>query len=103
MRFDPLVDVLVHTQDIVRPSGCSRPMPPQEALDVADYVWGKTFPYGAQRRLRGLRLNATDVDWTVGSGEAIAGPMGALLVVITGRMVAAELTGNGVAQLSVTT
>jgi len=100
-RLDPLVDVLVHTQDIVRPLGRQQPVPVSDALAVADYVWNKGFPYGAQRRLRGLRLSATDAAWTAGSGPTIEGPTGALLLLMTGRTASVpELSGTGLAQLT---
>ncbi|MET0865675.1 MAG: maleylpyruvate isomerase family mycothiol-dependent enzyme [Nakamurella sp.] len=101
-RFDPLVDVLIHTQDIVRPLGRRQPMPDLDALAVAGYVWGKSFPYGAQRRLRGVRLSATDVDWTVGEGAPVEGPVSALLLLMTGRTASLpELSGAGVTRLTV--
>jgi uncharacterized protein (TIGR03083 family) len=52
-RFDPFVDILVHTQDIVRPLGRTRPMPVSDALAVGDYVWHQGFPHSPQRRLAG--------------------------------------------------
>ena len=67
-ELEPLLDVLVHTQDIVRPLGRQQPAPVSDALAVVDYVWNKGFPYGAQRRLRGVRLSATDAAWSAGSG-----------------------------------
>ena len=35
-RLDPLVDVLVHGQDITRPLGRTHPMPPEHALPALD-------------------------------------------------------------------
>lgn len=100
-RFDPFVDILVHTQDIVRPLGRTQPVPVSDALAVGDYVWHQGFPHSPQRRLRGVRLNATDGAWTVGSGPTIEGPMGALLLLMTGRTASVpELRGAGLAQLS---
>lgn len=78
-------------------------MPDQDALAVAGYVWGKSFPYGAQRRLRGVRLSATDVDWTVGEGAPVEGPVSALLLLMTGRTASLpELSGAGVTRLTMT-
>ena len=46
--------------------------------------------------LDGYRLTATDTDWTRGHGPEIAGPIGALLLLLTGREAALEqLTGEG--------
>lgn len=44
----------------------------------------------------GYRLTATDTDWARGDGPEVAGPIGALLLLLTGRRVALEqLTGEG--------
>jgi uncharacterized protein (TIGR03083 family) len=97
----PLLDVLVHGQDIARPIGRHRPMPLRAAAAAADGVWSMGWPFHAQRRLRGLRLSATDVSWSVGDGPAVEGPISALLLLTTGRDAALdELTGEGVGALA---
>jgi hypothetical protein len=64
-------------------------------------VWDKKFPCGAQRRLSGFQLSATDVSWTAGSGAVIEGPMGSPLLLMTGRTASLpELGGTGLAQLA---
>lgn len=80
-----LVDVLVHEQDIARPLGIDRPMPLDAARAGADHVWSMGFPYRAQRKLRGYRLVATDVDWAAGAGEEVREPISLLLLHLTGR------------------
>jgi hypothetical protein len=56
---------------------------------------------GAGRRIRGLRLQATDVDWQHGSGPEVKGTGEALLMAMTGRQVALkELTGPGQATMA---
>lgn len=91
---DPLLDVLVHGQDIAGPLGIPREMPPEAARAAAERVWGKSFPFKAQKRLRGFRLQATDIAWAVGEGELVEGPMEALLLLLTGRACAVDrLTG----------
>jgi uncharacterized protein (TIGR03083 family) len=97
----PLLDVLVHGQDIARPIGRHRPMPPRPAAAAAGQVWSMGWPFHARRRLRGLRLAATDVPWSVGDGPAVEGPIAALLLLMTGRDAALdELTGPGVRALA---
>jgi uncharacterized protein (TIGR03083 family) len=99
--IDPLMDVLVHAQDIVRPLGRRHEMPAGPCALVADHVWRRSFPFKAKRRLGGYRLSATDIDWAVGDGPAINGSMGALLLLLTGRTVSIpELTGDGIEQLT---
>jgi uncharacterized protein (TIGR03083 family) len=97
-----LFDVLVHVQDIAIPLGRPLAMPTAAALAGAERVWTMGWPFWAMRRLRGLRLTATDVDWSVGDGEEVRAPIQALLLLLTGRVSAAlpQLTGAGTARLT---
>jgi hypothetical protein len=56
------------------------------------------WPFWARRRLRGVRLLATDTDWVVGAGAELRGPISMLLLLMTGRAAAAlpHLSGAGV-------
>ncbi len=99
-----LFDVLVHGQDIAIPLGRPRAMPLAAAQAGADRVWTMGWPFWARRRLRGFRLTASDVDWSVGEGADVRGPIEALLLLLTGRTAAlSRLTGNGVQRLTATT
>ncbi|WP_233492501.1 maleylpyruvate isomerase family mycothiol-dependent enzyme [Blastococcus sp. TF02A-30] len=103
-HLEPLLDVLVHGQDIALPLGRSRPMPVDAAATAATRVWTMPWPmattFSARRRLRGLRLTATDADWAAGDGEPVEGPIEALLLLLTGRTAALDrLTGAGAARL----
>jgi uncharacterized protein (TIGR03083 family) len=93
-----LFDVLVHTQDIAIPLGRDYPMPLEAARAGADRVWTRGWPFWARHRLRGLRLLATDTDWSAGAGAELQGPIGMLLLLLTGRMTTAlpHLSGPGV-------
>ena len=67
------------------------------ALDV---VLGLGGFVGAKQRVAGLRLVATDVDWSHGSGPEVSGPGEALLLAASGRPAGLpELDGEGVAVL----
>jgi uncharacterized protein (TIGR03083 family) len=100
--LDPLCDVLVHGQDIAVPLGRQRPMPPDAAAAAAQRIATMGYWWFARRRLRGLRLEATDVDWSYGAGEPVQGPIAVLLLVLAGRRVRLdELHGAGVARLAV--
>jgi hypothetical protein len=59
--------------------------------------FARTAPtIGAKKRIRGLTLTATDLDWTTGTGPAVEGPAEALLMAIAGRRgVVQELSGPG--------
>ena len=64
-------------------------MPVDAATTAATRVWTApwlvSLAFAARRRLRGLELAADDVDWTVGTGARVEGPVEALLLVLTGR------------------
>ncbi|MDD7965990.1 maleylpyruvate isomerase family mycothiol-dependent enzyme [Actinomycetospora lemnae] len=98
---DPLVDVLVHGQDLTRPLSIPRAIPPEHVVPAIDYAVGASF-YGAAKRLTGLRLVATDADWSHGEGtEEVRGPAGDLLLVVTGRSAGLDaLEGPGVATVT---
>lgn len=90
---EPLLDVLVHTQDIVRPLDIEHAMPPEAAAVAADRA---RLLRMAGRRLNDLRLVATDTDWARGRGEVVEGPMEELLLLCTGREPRRErLAGSG--------
>jgi uncharacterized protein (TIGR03083 family) len=95
-ELEPLIDVLVHAQDVAGPLGRERPMPPEASATAADRVWARGFPFWARRRLRGVSLVATDSAWRAGAGPAICGTTGDLLVLSTGRrQVLPRLSGPG--------
>lgn len=82
---DPLLDVLVHAQDIARPLGIPFTSPVEAEVEAVEWAWRRRFPFFPARRLRGFRLVATDAGWSRGSGEEVRGPAGALLLLSTGR------------------
>ena len=84
-EIDPLTDVLVHTQDIVVPLGIDRPMPSTAAAAAAKHLWDSRFPISPQRRLKGIRLTATDADFAAGDGYEVQAPIRDILMVLTGR------------------
>jgi len=100
-ELDPLVDALVHGQDVARPLGRVRPMPVEQAIAALDHVRASRF-YGARKRFAGVRLVATDCAWSAGDGaRELRGPVGDLLMVATGRSAGlATLTGSGVGQVT---
>ena len=94
--MDPLVDVLVHGQDIVRPLGRSLPVPVGVGAAVLPYAVGNAF-LGGPARCAGLRLVASDASCRAGEGPSeVRGPVEDLLLVSTGRPAGLEaLSGSG--------
>ncbi|CAL9347750.1 hypothetical protein SUDANB108_00397 [Streptomyces sp. enrichment culture] len=86
---EPLLDLLVHGQDIALAVGRTRDMPRVAARDAAERVWTMRVP-PRPWPLPKARLAATDIDWTRGSGPEVRGPIGALLLLLTGRPEAAR-------------
>ena len=94
-----LVDGTIHHQDIRRALNRPRVVPPDRLARILPLVPSNPR-LGAGRRIRGLRLRATDVEWTHGDGPDVTGPGEALLLAMTGRPAAlADLDGPGVAKL----
>ncbi|GAA4547628.1 maleylpyruvate isomerase family mycothiol-dependent enzyme [Pseudonocardia xishanensis] len=94
------IDYLVHGQDIALPLGRTLPMPVDLAALAADRVWSSSRMFHAARRFADYRFTADDTDWAAGRGQEVHGPVGALLLLLTGRSVAlSRLAGPGVATL----
>jgi uncharacterized protein (TIGR03083 family) len=94
---DPLVDMLVHGQDIFRPLGIPRSMPREPAVAGAEHVWKRPIPFRAQKRCAGVRLRATNADLELGEGPEAAGPIEGVLLTLTGRPAGLDdLSGPGV-------
>jgi uncharacterized protein (TIGR03083 family) len=95
-----LVDGTVHHQDIRRCLGRPRSVPADRLERVLGLVPGNPR-LGAGRRIRGLRLRATDIDWAHGGGPEVTGPGEALLMAMSGRPAAlADLSGPGLGTLT---
>lgn len=83
--LDPLMDVVVHGQDIAVPLGIDRPLPASAAVTVANHLWRMRFPVNPSRGLAGYRLIAEDADFAVGSGARLRAPIRDLVLVLSGR------------------
>jgi uncharacterized protein (TIGR03083 family) len=94
-----LTDGTIHHQDIRRALGRTRSIPAHRLCPVLDFAIGApTLP--AKKNAKGLRLTATDVDWSSGDGPEVSGPGEALLMAIAGRAHSlTELTGPGLPSL----
>jgi uncharacterized protein (TIGR03083 family) len=82
---DPLMDVLVHGQDIAVPLGLERTMPIPAAVVAAQRVWEMGFPFNARKRFPDVTFTATDADFSVGSGEEVRAPIRDIVMALSGR------------------
>ncbi len=82
---ETLTDTLVHTQDIVRPLSIEHSMPPEAATEVAHRLARTGIMLGSRAILKRVRMSATDVQYSQGSGEEISGPIAELVMLRAGR------------------
>ena len=91
-----LLDRLVHHQDIRRALDRHRVVPPERLVACLDATPRLGSVFGDRKRTKGLRFEATDVDWSWGDGPAVRGPGEALLLTMLGRHQALpDLEGPG--------
>jgi len=96
-----LGEIIVHGEDIRRPLGLKHETPASALIAVADNWKNSNILIGGKRRIAGLRLKATDINWTHGDGPEVTGPMTSLVLAMTGRKgVHGELSGEGLATLA---
>lgn len=91
-----LLDRLVHHQDIRRALDHPRAVPDERLRACLDAAPRLGSVFGAKKRTRGLRFEATDLDWSWGDGPVVRGPGEALLMAMLGRPAALDdLAGDG--------
>lgn len=83
--LEPLLDILVHTQDIVRPLGREYVAPTDALLLAADRARQMALFVGSRGIIRSVRMVATDADWVRGKGPTLEAPMRELVMVCAGR------------------
>lgn len=95
-----LTDNMIHHQDIRRPLGLARHIPEDRLRAALQFARTAPLIRGAWRA-RGVRLVATDIDWTAGTGPAVSGTGEALLMAMAARPAAlADLDGPGVGAIA---
>ena len=95
-----LGETIVHGEDIFRALGPYRDHPAEHLKAVAGFYAGSNMLIGAKKRIAGVRLRATDTEWSHGTGPEVSGPLVALVMAMTGRRRALDdLTGEGVTVL----
>jgi uncharacterized protein (TIGR03083 family) len=95
-----LTDGMIHQQDIRRSVGIPRTIDQERLRTALDFARFAPTIRGAWRA-RGVRLVATDLDWSHGSGPEVRGGGEALLMAMAGRRAALDdLDGPGKARFA---
>ncbi|MER7556031.1 maleylpyruvate isomerase family mycothiol-dependent enzyme [Nocardioides sp. NPDC126508] len=102
-----LADAVVHGLDVRRALGLPGQVPVESLAPLSDFALGTPWPMNvvvggsARRRVAGVRLVATDTDWSHGEGPEVRGTAEALLLLLYGRSPRPdELTGEGAPTLN---
>jgi uncharacterized protein (TIGR03083 family) len=100
-----LTELVLHQQDVRRPLDLPREIPAERLAIVLDFsltrAGGSFALASARKRAKGLRLAATDLEWSAGVGPEVRGPGEAILMALNGRAHALpDLTGDGVPSLA---
>ncbi len=97
-----LADAVVHGLDVRRPLGLPGRVPVAALAPLADFALATPWPMStvvggsARRRVAGVRLVATDTDWSYGTGPEVRASAEALVLVLYGRAPRPdELIGDG--------
>jgi len=95
-----LGEVMVHGEDIRRSQGAKGEHAPDHLVTLAEAYKKTGLPLHGKRRVAGLKLQATDVDWATGDGPEVKGPCMSLILAMVGRAGAlADCDGPGVETL----
>lgn len=93
---EPLIDALVHAQDVYRPLGIRHDPDPGAAAAAAGRVRTLAVLMGSRRTVKAVRMVATDVDWARGTGPVVEAPMAELMMLCAGRAAdPARVSGGG--------
>ncbi|HZB97701.1 MAG TPA: maleylpyruvate isomerase family mycothiol-dependent enzyme [Candidatus Sulfotelmatobacter sp.] len=91
-----LTEAFIHQQDMRRPLDMPRAYSEECLRATADAVCNIMTGTGAKKRIKGLRLAATDIEWQHGQGPEVTGTAEALIMAAAGRRVALDdLSGEG--------
>ena len=90
-------ELLVHASDISFALGKSFKLPLEHYVIGLDHFKDVQRVLGCKKRIAGLKLRATDADWSTGTGPLVEGDAQTLLMAMTGRRDACSaLSGDGV-------
>src|SRR5262249_51642628 len=92
-----LGETMVHAEDIRRPLKISHDYDVEALTRLPEFYTTSNVLIGSQKRVAGLTLRATDIDWSRGSGPEVAGPAISIVMAMTGRSCGLDdLKGDGV-------
>jgi len=92
-----LAETLVHSGDISEGVGRPLAFPAEHYAAGLEYLKDVQPALGTRERIAGLKITATDADWSHGDGPEVQGPAQYLTLAITGRKSALDhLSGDGV-------
>jgi uncharacterized protein (TIGR03083 family) len=95
-----LGEIMTHGEDIRRALGTRGEHPAAHVVTLAELYKKTGAPMFGKKRSAGLRLVATDVDWSTGDGPEVRGPGMSLILAMVGRAAAlADCEGEGVETL----
>ncbi|MBV9524463.1 MAG: maleylpyruvate isomerase family mycothiol-dependent enzyme [Candidatus Dormibacteraeota bacterium] len=95
-----LAEAVIHGEDMARPLGKHVETAPGTLLAVVDFARQTSPLLHGKQRSAGLKLHATDIDWSAGDGPEVSGSAASLILAITGRKAAlGDLSGEGLETL----
>jgi uncharacterized protein (TIGR03083 family) len=101
--LSPFADSCIHLRDVAIPLGIAVSPPVREWVRVLDFLTtsrARAAGFLPRGRLDGLKLRASDGDWSSGSGALVTGTSEALVLSLTGRpALLGDLAGAGVPTL----
>jgi uncharacterized protein (TIGR03083 family) len=91
-------ELVVHSQDIAAAVGRPFALPTEAYVASLEHLKATEPVFKSKSRVAGLRLRATDADWSNGDGPVVEGPIVQLVLAVAGRPSAiTQLSGSGVA------
>ena len=96
-----LGEIVTHGADIRMALGLEHRPDEAALVAVADNYSRTNLLIGAKKRIVGLRLAATDCNWSTGTGQEVGGPLLSLIMAMSGRRQACrDLAGDGIPTLA---
>jgi len=97
-----VTDTAIHIQDVRRALGLDGMLGPETVRVCLDFLTtNRNARYVMDPKIKqGLRLVATDLDWSFGDGETVEGHGEAIVMSLVGRPAVSELSGDGTATLT---